>query len=115
MIKKELDDGINPYLTDDDTHYKLHNSHYVLGQNDYREIQKRAKKRREELEKMIDELGVRDMVKLHDRNKSVSQSEVKMYYLQNKKTIDDAFHEALKVCEIEDIIKYLSEQLNSKS
>lgn len=115
MIKKELDDNINPYLTDDDTHYKLHNSHYVLGQNDYREIQKRAKKRREELEKMIDELGVRDMVKLHDRNKSVSQSEVKMYYLQNKKVIDDAFHEALEVCEIEDIVKYLSEKLNSKS
>ena len=115
MIKKELDDDINPYLTDDETHYKLHNSHYVLGQNDYRDLQKRAKQRREELQKMIDDLGVQDMVKLHDRNKSVAEMELKMAYLKHKNIVDQSFKTALEVCEIEDIIKYLNEYLNSKS
>lgn len=115
MIRTELDDDINPYLTDDETHYKLHNSHYVLGQNDYRDIQKRAKERRENLKKMIEELGVQDMVKLHDRQKSVAEMELKVYYLKHKNVIDKAFQDAFKVCEVEDIIKYLSEYLNSKS
>ncbi len=115
MIKKELDDDINPYLADDDTHYKLHNSHYVLGQNDYREIQARAKKRREELQNMIKELGVEGQVKLHDRAESVSHMNIKMYYLKHKEVFDRIFDAALEVCDMQYIVESLEKLVNSKS
>ena len=105
MIKKELDSGINPYLFDDDTHYKLNHSHYVLGQNDLRELQNKAKERRKAREKMIDELGVRDLIKPSTNNKQ-EQVKINLYYLEHKEAIDQAFDEALKVLTKEELVQY---------
>lgn len=115
MIKTELDDDINPYIHDDETHYKLNHSHYVLGQNDLRALQNNAKKRREETRKMIDELGVSSMIKKRNRDEIIKDVQVKISYLENKTAIDEIFKDVLKVCTIEEVIEYLQKYINEKS
>lgn len=114
LIKSDSSD-INPYILDEDTRYKLNKTHYVLGENRYRDLQNRHHDRLARVQKLAEELGVEiTPVKLPSPADVINHLELVNEYRKNKEVYDEAFRKVYEVCTEEQLLAFLEQQVSPK-
>lgn len=96
LVKHEYND-INPFILDDETNRKLNTSHYVLGDDVVRNLQKRHQERLRQVQELADKLGVKIVKREVDKEKIIRDNETYTHYYLNRDLYDSFINESLEL------------------
>lgn len=94
LVKMEYDD-LNPYILDDSVRKKLNTTHYVLGEERYRDLQNRHKARLDRLNEIANKFNVK-LENTVDIDDVIHETELSIEYFKNKEKYDNLVNDMLK-------------------
>lgn len=112
-MKKQDSLDINPYILDEDTHYKVNKSHFTLGERNIRDMQQRHQDRLDKVKRLAKELGVEYTPTLPTPDEVMHHMQLVKNYQENKELYDSVLGQVLSVCTPEEVVEFINAKLNS--
>lgn len=112
LVKMGYDD-LNPYILDESTRKKLNSTHFVLGEERYRELQNKHHLRLKHLEEVAKKFNV-ELKEPVDIDIIMQETERTLEYFRRKAEYDAIINKALEVLTIEEVYNTLKNHCNKR-
>ena len=112
-MKRKDSSDINAYILDEETHFKVNMSHFTLGERKVREMHDRHAARMQRVKDLAESLGVEYEPSLPTADSVLERTELIRKYHERKEFYDEILDKVLSVCTHEEVLQFISEQLNN--